>query len=697
MAFGLLSAIWLPKVSWAQVDSPISVPASAPPFAQITVNSSADGLPQPDSGLTLREAIELTNGTLSLSDLSAAEQQLVVTTDQSRSEIRFDLPMGQTTIELEGVLPAIAQPQLTLDGTTQPGYNPNSSATAEIAIPIPIITLRPANGIEVFRGLTLAADNITVRGLSLYGFNSPSQITQSTPPADIFISNRQIPLNRKTPLPSVGVAFPLDYSPKGIVIEQNWLGLSPDGSRPALPSGFGVSVFDSAGTTIRQNRIQYHNGSGIISGRQADNLTVLNNIIVGNGTAGMPDAIRLDGQIDEGLISGNLLCGNDGSGVFVFRPSGRVTIANNHIRFNGQRFRRAAVYLIGDYHRVIDNDISAQKGGGVVVGQSVNTVSQGNVITGNRFSHLEGLSIDLTAREDRAPRDYQYGDGINPRRNSENRRQTTANGAVDAPQFVSSELLVINGRVVVSGQADPNNEIQLYRTTGKANEHGPLSEPIATTTADAAGKFEFELDELKEGEVLSAVATDPIYGTSEPASNSLVRSLSNSEAATATNEPIKMPQCTTPPAAEAPPTSSPTEAPAIPDTLQLEVPRNIHFALDKDVISPERAAVLDKMAEVLRQYPSIVVDLHGHTDSRASQTYNQDLARRRAENARRYLLNQGIGSERMTLRSFGETALLVAETNRTNFARNRRVEFVFKDIRGVSITFVNQERDLQIE
>ncbi|MGI8933020.1 MAG: OmpA family protein [Phormidesmis sp.] len=702
MAFGLLSAIGLPKVSWAQVDSPISAPPSAapsaPPFAQITVNSTADGLLQPDSGLTLREAIELTNGTLSFSDLSAVEQQLVVTTGQSRSEIRFDLPMGQTTIELEGVLPAIAQPNLILDGTTQPGYSSNGSATAEIAIPIPIVTLRPANGIEVFRGLTLAADNITVRGLSLYGFNSPSQITQSTPPADIFISNRQIPLNRETPLPSVGAAFPLDHSPKGIVIEQNWLGLSPDGSRPAMPSGFGVSVFDSAGTTIRQNRIQYHNGSGIISGRQADNLTVLNNIIVGNGTAGMPDAIRLDGQINEGLISGNLLCGNDGSGVFVFRPSGSVTIANNHIRFNGQRFRRAAVYLIGDNHQVVDNDISAQKGGGVVVGQSVNTVSQGNVITGNRFSHLEGLSIDLTAREDRAPRNYQYGDGINPRRNSENRRRATANGAVDAPQFVSSELLLINGRVVVSGQADANNEIQLYRTTGKANEHGPLSEPITTTTAaDAAGKFEFELDELKEGEVLSAIATDPIYGTSEPASNTLIRSLTDAEITTAATEPIEMPQCTSPLAIAVPPTSPPTEVPLIPTILQLTVPRNIHFALDEDFISSESAAVLDKIAEVLRQYPSIVVDLHGHTDSRASQTYNQDLARRRAENARRYLLNQGIGAERMTLRSFGETALLVNETDRANYARNRRVEFVFKDVRGVSITFVNQERDLQIE
>lgn len=93
----------------------------------------------------------------------------------------------------------------------------------------------------------------------------------------------------------------------------------------------------------------------------------------------------------------------------------------------------------------------------------------------------------------------------------------------------------------------------------------------------------------------------------------------------------------------------------------------------------------------------MVVDLHGHTDSRASVAYNQDLARRRAENARRYLLGKGIGAERMTIRSFGETELLVNETDITNFARNRRVEFVFRDVLGANITFFDQEEDLQLE
>ena len=51
----------------------------------------------------------------------------------------------------------------------------------------------------------------------------------------------------------------------------------------------------------------------------------------------------------------------------------------------------------------------------------------------------------------------------------------------------------------------------------------------------------------------------------------------------------------------------------------------------------------------------------------------------------------------MTVRSFGETQLLVNETDWVNYARNRRVEFVFSDVRGVEIIVVDQESDLQIE
>jgi len=684
-----ISALLLPAVGWAQVTTPL---------VAVTVNSADDGSVQPDAELTLREAIEITNGTLPISELSAAEQQLVEVRSE-RSEIRFNLPANRDTIELDSVLPALNQSGLTVDGTTQPGYEATRSATAEIEIPIPVVTIRPAEGAEVFRGLTVAADNVTIRGLNLYGFNANSQITHATPPADIFITHREIPLNRETDLPFAGELS--SEPPTGTVIEQNWLGLTVEGTMPSVASGFGVFVFDSEGAKISRNRIEYHNGSGIITGRQADNLEISENILVGNGLAGMPDAIRLDGSVENSLISSNLVCGNDGSGIFLFKPDGAVTVSNNDIRFNGQRLRRAAVYVMGSNHRIIDNSITNQKGGGVVVtayGRGPNTQSNNNVITGNRFNNLEGLSIDLNARRARAPQDFQRGDGPNPQRNSRNRRQDTGNSAVNAPQFASAEFFIIGGTAILTGQADPNADIQIYRTSGAQDYYGPLSEVVGSTVADDEGSFEFVLESAAVGDVFSAIATDARYGTSEPAQNTFIRSLSEPLSASSVSVPTAMPQCTTPPAPPVPPTLPVLpEILSIPEPIQLEIPRNVHFGLDQDFISEASEGVLDQIIDVLKQYPNIVVDLHGHTDSRASVAYNQDLARRRAENTRRYLLSKGIGAERMTIRSFGETELLVEETNVINLARNRRVEFVFTDLQGAEVTFFNQEEDLQLE
>ncbi|MEW5859689.1 MAG: OmpA family protein, partial [Cyanobacteriota bacterium] len=112
-------------------------------------------------------------------------------------------------------------------------------------------------------------------------------------------------------------------------------------------------------------------------------------------------------------------------------------------------------------------------------------------------------------------------------------------------------------------------------------------------------------------------------------------------------------------------------------------------------ISPESARVLERIAEVLQANPSIVIELRGHTDPRASDAYNFDLSNRRAIAVRNYLLRQGIAPERMTIRALGESQPRVTGRNPLDYARNRRVEFIFKDARGIDL-FV-QEEDLQLE
>jgi outer membrane protein OmpA-like peptidoglycan-associated protein len=671
----------------------------------VIVNSNQDGPIQADSSLTLREAIALVNGQLSVDRLSEPEKaQVKALSADVPSRIEFNLPPNQTIIRLTDSLPDLDSPGLVVDGTTQPGYDASKSATAEIAIPIPVVEIAPATNREILRGLTIVADGITVRGLSIYGFGEVPQVpTLSTPPADIFIAHRQPPpdVSRQQPPNS---SFPFsdkDVPPRNIVIENNWLGITSSEKVPDKLSAFGVSVFNSVGTTIRRNRIANHEGSAIISSVQAKNLVVTENIIVGNGIAGMPDAIRLEGVIDNTQITSNLICGNDGSGVFLFKPQGAAQIRSNQIIYNGRRLRRSAVYLMGDNNQVTDNLIRGQAGPGVVV--TSYPKSNRNLIENNRFGELEGLSIDLNTQSNVDAVDFQRGDGTNPPRNSENRRQDTGNSAINAPQFITRDFVILGSNVKLEGKADPGSTVAIYKVAeNTAIANGPLSEPIARATTNEQGQFSATVSNLQPGERVSAIATDPQYGTSEPAVNANIQSATASitpsqspPTTPPTNPKRPIPVCTTPPAPPTPPVAPPPELPPTP--LRLRVPRNIHFALDQSTISPASARVLDKIAEVLRTYPVLTVDIEGHTDPRASDAYNIALGQRRAIAARNYLIRQGIAAERMTIRSFGERRLLTPGRNVVDFARDRRAEFIFQDTRGLEIIFESQESDLQIE
>ncbi|MEQ9372800.1 MAG: OmpA family protein [Coleofasciculus chthonoplastes F3-SA18-01] len=678
----LASVLTLPTLATAQS-----------PNLRVIVNSTQDSI-APDEFLTLREAIELTNGQLTVNQLSDNERTLVSSSVEQSSRIEFNLPPQDTTIYLTELLPPLASPGLVVDGTTQPGYDPTTSPTAEIAIPQPIVTITPTPGQSILRGLTIVADGVTVRGLSIYGFKAVDETTLAAPPADIFISHASPPPDiSQQETPNYRFPFyPENVPPQDVNLEFNWLGIPPDGEMPENRSAFGVYVFNSLGTRVYRNRITNHDGSAIITSVQANNLQVSENIIIGNGIDGMPDAIRLEGVINDSEITGNLICGNDGSGVYLFKPEGAVQIRENQIIFNGRRLRRAAVYLMGNNHQVRGNQIAYQPGPGVVV--TAYPDSDRNVIEMNRFAGLEGLSIDLNAQQHVEPIHFQIGDGHNPPRTTKYQRQTTGNNGINAPQFASEELVQLGDEIEVLGQAEPGSTVELYRVREAAESvYGPLSEPIGSATSDGEGQFSLRLTGLQPGDRISAIATHPQDGTSEPALNAVVKSSDGTIPPNPEPQPPVIPQCLsqTPP----PPPAEFTPPPQQP--LTLRVPRNVHFALDRSDISPESAAVLDQVAAVLQEYPFLTIELQGHTDPRASVAYNQALARRRALSVRNYLLRQGIDPGRMTIRSFGESQRRTTGSGVVDYARDRRVEIIFQDLRGLEIIFEDQETDLQIE
>jgi hypothetical protein len=501
---------------------------------RVAVNSNEDGTIQADAALTLREAIALVNGTLPIQSLSSQEKAQVEELNSNLpSRIEFNLPAEQTTIRLKNELPPLTSPGLVIDGTTQPGYDATRSASAEIAIPIPIVEITPAAQAQVFRGLIILADNVKINGLSLYGFAENTD-TVANPAADIFVAS-SLPASgtRKDKMP-----------PKDVVLENNWLGIPPQGKIPATTSSFGVYVFNSLGTTIRRNLIANHNGSGIITSVSAENLQVTENVI-----AGMQGAIRLEGKIRNSQVSSNLICGNKGTAIYLFKPEGSVQIKDNQIQSNGRGLRQAAIYLMGNNHQVINNQIINQTGTGVVV--SAYPPSIGNIIQGNRFAALTGLSIDLNTQQSFGVEDFQRGDGPNPRRNSPNRRRDTGNAAINAPQFLAREFYIINSKVNLDGIADPGSQVEVYRTSGNDPAYNPLSEPLARVETDAKGKFSLTLSNLQPGERVSAIATDPKYGTSEPAVSALIKSIDST-----LNSEVRSPLEVIPPCSIAPTVSN---------------------------------------------------------------------------------------------------------------------------------------------
>ena len=100
--------------------------------------------------------------------------------------------------------------------------------------------------------------------------------------------------------------------------------------------------------------------------------------------------------------------------------------------------------------------------------------------------------------------------------------------------------------------------------------------------------------------------------------------------------------------------SDPTTRIKVGTVIELE---NIYYDFDKYHIRPDAAKSLDQLAALLRQYPSMNIELSAHTDSRGSWQYNRRLSKNRARSARKYLLSKGIAAHRLKATGWGESKL----------------------------------------
>ena len=103
----------------------------------------------------------------------------------------------------------------------------------------------------------------------------------------------------------------------------------------------------------------------------------------------------------------------------------------------------------------------------------------------------------------------------------------------------------------------------------------------------------------------------------------------------------------------------------------------IRFGNDSDVIEAVSTHIVDQVATVLRDNPSIeLVRIEGHTDDRGSSAWNQDLSGRRAARVRAALLQRGIEPGRLEARGYGPTRPIESNATADGRFANRRVEFI---------------------
>lgn len=110
----------------------------------------------------------------------------------------------------------------------------------------------------------------------------------------------------------------------------------------------------------------------------------------------------------------------------------------------------------------------------------------------------------------------------------------------------------------------------------------------------------------------------------------------------------------------------------------VNVARLIYFDYDSYAIKPEFQSLLEAHARFLKTNSGRRVSLEGHTDERGGREYNLALGQSRAEAVRRALALLGVNDNQMEAVSFGKEKPAVPGSDEQAWAKNRRVEIVYR-------------------
>jgi len=104
----------------------------------------------------------------------------------------------------------------------------------------------------------------------------------------------------------------------------------------------------------------------------------------------------------------------------------------------------------------------------------------------------------------------------------------------------------------------------------------------------------------------------------------------------------------------------------------------VYYDYDKSNIRDDQKARVEGNADFLKANPKLDIRIEGNCDERGTNEYNMALGERRAQSAKKYLVNLGIPSHRIRTMSYGEEKPLLYGHDEYSWAQNRRSDFVIQ-------------------
>ncbi|MFO7760305.1 MAG: peptidoglycan-associated lipoprotein Pal [Thermodesulfobacteriota bacterium] len=101
----------------------------------------------------------------------------------------------------------------------------------------------------------------------------------------------------------------------------------------------------------------------------------------------------------------------------------------------------------------------------------------------------------------------------------------------------------------------------------------------------------------------------------------------------------------------------------------------VYFDFDKSTIREDQVSRMRKNCEFMEDNPGLNIVIEGNCDERGTSEYNMALGQRRADSAKRYLVNLGIEEDRISTISYGEEKPLVHGHDEHAWTQNRRDDF----------------------